>query len=148
MGETKVQKDKNKIKGDAKKKPTMKDILAKKKAGGGKAKKKWSRTKSKEKVNNSVFWVKATWDRCSKDLIAKEAYLTPSVISDKLKINVSLARAAIKQLLEEGKVVAYNGQDHSKFGVYVKSDSFRKEMEAKPTTTTADAKKDKKGGKK
>lgn len=49
---------------------------------------KWSKSKSKEKLNNAVFWTKPVWDKLLKDVVTKEAYLTPSVISEKLKINV------------------------------------------------------------
>lgn len=144
MAKTNTQKEKEKAKGATKKKPTMKDILDAKKSGGKGKKKKWSKTKSKEKLNNTVFWVKATWDKCSKDLIAKESYISPSVLSEKLKINLSLARAAIKQLVEEGRLAPYNDETHSRWGLFVKSQAFIKELEAKPV---AAAEKDKKGGK-
>lgn len=147
MAKTDKQKANEKAKGATKKKPTMKDILAKKKAGGGKGKKKkWTKSKSKEKLNNTVFWTKALWDKCNKDVITKESYLSPSVVSDKLKVNVSLARAAIKQLVEEGKLAPYNNESHARWGVYVKSQAFIKELEAKPQTA-APEKKEKKGGK-
>ena len=125
MGATKKQKEDAKAKGATKKKPTIKDILAKKNSGG-KAKKKWSKTKTKEKVNNSVFWMKSSWDKCQKDLIAKEAYITPSIISEKLKVNVSLAREAIKELQATGRLVCYNGEAHSRWGLFVKSPEFIK----------------------
>ena len=50
--------------------------------------KKWSKSKSKEKLNNAVFWTKPVWDKLLKDVVAKEAYVTPSIISEKLKVNV------------------------------------------------------------
>lgn len=138
MGKTKADKEKDKKKADTKKKPTMKDILAKKGAKG--KKKKWSKTKTKEKTNNAVFFTKSVWDKLSKDIIAKEAYITPSLISDKLKINVSLARAAIQELLKEDKLAHYNDESHSRWGLYTKSESFAKELAEKPV----DVKKDKK----
>ena len=147
MGETKTAKDKKSIVANTKKKPAMKDILSAKKTGGKKKKNKWSKTKSKEKLNMSVIWTKASWEKCSRDLIAKENYVTPHVISEKCKVNVSLARAAIKQLVEEGKLTAYNGEEGS-YGLFVKSDNFRKELEAKPAAAATDNKKEKKGGKK
>jgi small subunit ribosomal protein S25e len=142
MGVTKTQKDKNAVTASTKKKPAMKDILASKKSGG-KKKNKWSKTKSKEKLNLSVIWTKAAWEKCSKDLIGKESFVTPHVISEKMKVNVSLARAAIKQLVEEGKLTAYNAEETSCYPVYVKSESFKKELEAKPATVV-EGKKDKK----
>lgn len=145
-GKTDKDKEKDKKKADTKKKPSMKDILAKKSTAGGKGKKKkWSKTKNKEKLNNAVFFTKSVWDRAGKDLIAKEPYLTPSVLSDKLKLNVSLCRLAIQELLKEGKITAYNNQPHSRWGVYVKSEKFIKEQEAKPVEQVE--KKEKKGKK-
>jgi small subunit ribosomal protein S25e len=147
-GKTNTQKEKEKAKGATKKKPTIKDIISSKKAGGKGKKKKWSKSKSKEKLNNSVFWIKSAWDKCSKDIVAKEAYLTPSIISEKLKINVSLARAAIKQLFEEGKVIPYNGETHSRWGLFVKSPTFIKELEAKPVAAAPEKKEKKAAPKK
>lgn len=131
MGKTKADKEKDKKKSDVKKKPTMKDILAKK-SGAGKGKKKWSKTKSKEKLNNSVFWTKSLWDKCNKDIAGKEAYITPTLISEKLKINVSLARAAIQQLVADEKIQPYNNESHSKFGLFVRTEKFQKEIDTKP----------------
>ncbi len=48
---------------------------------------KWSKSKSKEKLNNAVFWTKPVWDKLLKDVVTKEAYLSPSVVSEKLKVN-------------------------------------------------------------
>jgi len=143
-GKTNKQKDAEKTKAATKKKPTMKDIIDKKKTDGKGKKKKWSKVKSKEKINNTVFWTKALWDKCQKDVAGKEAYITPSVISEKLKVNVSLARAAIKQLEEEKKIVPYNDERHSKYGLFVRSEAFKKELESKPV----EEKKEKKQGKK
>jgi len=142
MGKTEKDKEKDKKKGETKKKPQMKDILAKKDKGGKGKKKKWSKTKTKEKLNNSVFWTKAAWDKLNKDVIAKEPYLSPSVVSEKLKVNVSLARAAIQQLMADGKIRPYQNEYHSRWGVFVKSDAYIKEQEAKPKEEV----KDKKGG--
>ena len=140
MGKTEKDKKDAKAKGADKKKPAMKDILAKK-AGGKSKKKKWSKTKSKEKLNNSVFWTKSIWDKVSKDTVAKENYLTPSIVSEKCKVNVSLARQALQVLQEEGKIVPYNGVSHSKFSLFVKSQAFQKEVDAKPVEVDKNAKK-------
>jgi len=122
----------------------MKDILAKK-SGKGK-KKKWSRTKSKEKLNNTVYWTKAAWTKLSSEIIMKEPFITPSLISEKLKLNVSLARQGIQELLKEGLLVPYNNETHSKWGLFVKSQKTQLEADKK---ATEDAAKDvKKGGEK
>jgi small subunit ribosomal protein S25e len=56
--------------------------------GGKGKKKKWSKSKSKDKLNNVVFWSKPVYDKLIRDVIAKEVYVTPSIISEKLKVNV------------------------------------------------------------
>ena len=103
----------------------------------GKAKKKkWSKTKSKDKVNNQVFWTKAQYDKLLKDIIPKEPYITPSVISEKLKLNVSLARLALKELVENGQLAPAT-EYHSKYSCFVKTDKFVAPVEEKKETTKA-----------
>ena len=88
-----------------------------KKAGKGKAgdkpknssgskpkKKKWSKGKTKEKLNNDVLINQATWDRIEKDIAAKSKMITPSIIADRCKINMSCARRAIKELETKGSI--------------------------------------------
>ncbi|MFO0515449.1 MAG: eS25 family ribosomal protein [bacterium] len=145
-GKTNADKDKDKKKADTKKKPAMKDILAKKSSSGKNKKKKWSRTKAKEKLNNSVFWTKAAYTKLTTDTIMKEPYITPSLISEKAKVNVSLARAALQEMIKEGTLVPYNNDPHSKWGLYVKSSKAQVEADKK---AVEDAGKDtKKGGEK
>lgn len=85
--------------------------------------KKWSKAKSKDKLNNTVFWTKASYEKLLRDIIPNEPYLTPSVISQKLKINVSFARQAIRELLSENKL-APTHEYHSRFSTFVKTANF------------------------
>ena len=81
---------------------------AQKKAGGGggKAKKKkWSKGKVKEKLQNLVLFDKATYDKMIAD-VPKQKLITPSIISEKLKVNGSLARKAVRELLSKGLIRA------------------------------------------
>ena len=142
-GKTNTQKAKDSAKAAQKQKPSAKD-MAKKKATKGK-KKRWSKTKTKERANNAVFFTKSVWDKLNKDVIVKEPYITPGVISDKLKLNVSICRQAIKQLIAEDKLVNYNNETHNRFGTYVKSPALVKEIESKPVEVPKEKKK--KGGK-
>ncbi|KAK9863187.1 hypothetical protein WJX84_002379 [Apatococcus fuscideae] len=73
-------------------------------------KKKWSKGKMKESVNNQVLFDKATYDKLQSE-VPKYKMITTSILSDRLRINGSLARAAMKELLEKGqiKVVAKHG---------------------------------------
>merc|ERR1711862_117964 len=66
-------------------------------------KKKWSKTKTREKVNNLVVFDQATYDRFVKE-VPSYKLITPSVVSDRLKINASLARRALRQLEEQGLI--------------------------------------------
>mmetsp|Transcript_43554 Transcript_43554/g.60472 ORF Transcript_43554/g.60472 Transcript_43554/m.60472 type:complete len:112 (+) Transcript_43554:14-349(+) len=84
-----------------KKDPKKDDKASAKKAkagSGSKAKKKkWSKGKVKEKLNNAVFFDKNTYDKMLKE-VPKIKMITPSIICDRLKVNVSMARRAIKEL--------------------------------------------------
>merc|ERR1712159_166413 len=66
-------------------------------------KKKWSKGKVREKLNNAVTFDQATYDKMMKEA-ANFKLVTPSVISERLKINGSLARRAIKELLVVGSI--------------------------------------------
>uniref|UniRef100_A0A0E0IFS8 60S ribosomal export protein NMD3 n=1 Tax=Oryza nivara TaxID=4536 RepID=A0A0E0IFS8_ORYNI len=74
------------------------------KSGGGKQKKKkWSKGKQKEKVNNSVLFDQATYDKLLSE-VPKYKQITPSVLSERLRINGSLARRAINDLMTRGLI--------------------------------------------
>ena len=80
----------------------------------GKAKKKkWSKGKVKEKINNSVIIEKETYDRLFNEIPTKNKLITPSVVSDKLKISVSLARMAIKELEVKGVIKRVGEPNHT-----------------------------------
>merc|ERR1712072_725280 len=66
-------------------------------------KKKWSKGKVREKLNNAVCFDQATYDKMMKEA-ASWKLVTPSVLSERLKINGSLARRAIKELLNAGSL--------------------------------------------
>merc|ERR1719230_689846 len=71
-------------------------------SGGGKAKKKkWS--KGKEKLANLVLFDKTTYEKMLTD-VPKQKLITPSIISEKLKVNGSLARKAVKELVSKNLI--------------------------------------------
>merc|ERR1712188_105444 len=72
-------------------------------SGASKSKKKWSKGKVREKLNNAVTFDQATYDKMMKEA-ATFKLVTPSVLSERLKINGSLARRAIQQLLQAGSI--------------------------------------------
>merc|ERR1711893_374000 len=73
-------------------------------SGGGKAKKKkWSKGKVRDKLNNLVLFDKATYDKLMKE-VPSYKLITPSVVSERLKIRGSLARFALKEF-EKGHFI-------------------------------------------
>eukprot|EP00020_Sapocribrum_chincoteaguense_P008276 CAMPEP_0170740018 /NCGR_PEP_ID=MMETSP0437-20130122/5465_1 /TAXON_ID=0 /ORGANISM="Sexangularia sp." /LENGTH=109 /DNA_ID=CAMNT_0011078501 /DNA_START=43 /DNA_END=372 /DNA_ORIENTATION=- len=75
-------------------------------------KKKWSKGKTREKLNNAVLFEQATYDKLMKDVPAMKV-ITPAVISDRMKITSSLARAALRELEQKGmikRVIRHRGQ--------------------------------------
>ena len=134
MGKTDKQMANEKAKGDKnnagkdKLKPKVPKAL---KPGGGAVKKeKWNAAKSKDKLNLSVFWTKQAHEKLLKDLVAKEVYLTPSRVSDKLKVNVSCAREALKELLQN-EVIKPVDEYHTKYCCFVKGPKYVEESKPK-----------------
>merc|ERR1712188_66304 len=66
-------------------------------------KKKWSKGKTKEKVNNDVLYTQASYDKMLVE-VPKMEMITPSILSDRLRINGSLARATLVHLEKEGLI--------------------------------------------
>ncbi|XP_018010280.1 40S ribosomal protein S25 [Hyalella azteca] len=90
---------------DAKKAPPSKAPAKKKEGGsGGKAKKKkWSKGKVRDQLNNLVLFDKVTYDKLLKD-IPYSKLITPSVVSERLKITGSLAKKALAELHRKGTI--------------------------------------------
>jgi small subunit ribosomal protein S25e len=53
------------------------------------------------------MWIKVLFDKATYDKLYKEVpsykLITPSIVSERLKVRGSLARKALKELLEKGK---------------------------------------------
>ncbi|XP_046352995.1 40S ribosomal protein S25-like [Haliotis rubra] len=87
-------------------KASSKKAPAKKKegGGGGKAKKKkWSKGKVRDKLNNLILFDKGTYDKLYKE-VPSYKLITPSVVSERLKIRGSLAKAALRELHGKGLI--------------------------------------------
>lgn len=82
-------------------------------SGGGKGKKKkWSKGKVREKAFNMVLFDKPTYEKLIND-VPKMKLITASTIVERLKVNGSLARKALKELENQGlirKVVGHQKQ--------------------------------------
>merc|ERR1712010_95125 len=76
----------------------------KKDGGGGKAKKKkWSKGKSRDKLNNLVLFDKNTYDKLYKE-VPSYKLITPSIVSERLKVRGSLAKRALEEMASKGVV--------------------------------------------
>lgn len=83
-------------------------------SSGGKAakKKKWSKGKVKDKAQHAVVLDKPTFDRIIKE-VPTFRFISQSILIERLKINGSLARVAIRHLEKEGtikRIVHHSGQ--------------------------------------
>jgi len=72
-------------------------------SGGKKAKKKWSAKKVKDKSNNMVVLDKQTYERVFKE-VPTYKFISQSVLVDRLRLNGSLARVAIRELEDQGVI--------------------------------------------
>ncbi|KAJ7376767.1 40S ribosomal protein S25 [Desmophyllum pertusum] len=73
-------------------------------SSGGKAKKKkWSKGKVRDKLNNLVLFDQATYDKLYKE-VPSYRLITPSVVSERLKVRGSLARRGLQELLSKGLI--------------------------------------------
>uniref|UniRef100_A0AC11BRX4 Ribosomal protein S25 n=1 Tax=Ovis aries TaxID=9940 RepID=A0AC11BRX4_SHEEP len=59
--------------------------------------------KVRDKLNNLVLFDKATYDKLCKE-VPNYKLITPAVVSERLKIRGSLARAALQELLSKGLI--------------------------------------------
>ncbi|XP_003386305.1 PREDICTED: 40S ribosomal protein S25-like [Amphimedon queenslandica] len=85
-------------------KQTAKKPAAAKPGSGGKAKKKkWSKGKVRDKLNNLALYDKPTYDKLKKE-VPNYKLITPSVVSERLKVRVSLARRGLAELLAQGLI--------------------------------------------
>merc|ERR1712149_130285 len=81
-----------------------KEAKAKAASGGGKkSKKKWSKGKVRDKLQNMCLFDKPTYDKVLKE-VPNYKLIPPAIVSDRMKIRGSLARRAIKDLYGMGKI--------------------------------------------
>lgn len=73
---------------------------------------KWSKGKQSDKLDNDITFNKTTYDRLMSE-IPKSKLITPSIVSERLRINVSLARQAIKDLEAKKLIKCVGGRHHA-----------------------------------
>merc|ERR1712174_30441 len=99
--------------GKATSKAPAKNPKKKEGGGGGKAKKKkWSKGKTRDKLNNLVLFDKPTYEKLLKE-VPTYKLITPSIVSERLKVRGSLARKALDELTQKGlirQVVQHHAQ--------------------------------------
>ncbi|KAF9924552.1 40S ribosomal protein S25 [Linnemannia zychae] len=111
-------------------KTAKKDVAAKPtSSSGGKAKKKykWSKGQVKDKANNAVVLDKTTYDKLMKE-VPTYKLVSPSVLVDRLRINGSLARAAIRELTKMGLIVPVS--THGAQWIYTRATGVEEEKKA------------------
>merc|ERR1711962_1019551 len=85
---------------DTKKAPSQKP----KPSGGSKQKKKkWSKGKTRDKLNTAILFDKPTMEKLMKE-VPSYKLITPSVVSERLKVRASLARTALEELAKQGVI--------------------------------------------
>lgn len=92
-------------------------------ASGGDSKgkkKKWSKSKVKDKLDSAVYFDQETYDKLVNDIPVKNKVITAAVVSDKLKIGVSLARHALQELEARG-VISRVGDPHHSLKIYTRA---------------------------
>ena len=87
---------------------------------GAKAKKKkWSKGKVKDKVQRAVIYEgEAAHQQAIKEILTMKM-ITPATVSDRLKVNLSLARRTINDLVSSGQVQVVS--KHSSCLLYTKA---------------------------
>jgi small subunit ribosomal protein S25e len=105
-------------------------LLAASSAGKSKGKKKkWSKGKLREKRNHDVIFEKSTLTKLKKNVPRKMRLITVYTLVEQYKITATLARRAIRLMVEEGTVKPVCV--HSRLGIYTRVASKVKEEEEK-----------------
>merc|ERR1712080_124470 len=80
-------------------------------------KKKWSKGKVRDKLANAVLFDKATYDKMQTD-VTKYKLITPSIVGDRLRIRLSLAKKALREMESKGLIKKVD--THSAQMIYTK----------------------------
>merc|ERR1712167_18304 len=83
-------------------------------SGKGK-KKKWSKGKVRDKLVNLALFDKATYDKFVKE-VPKYKLITPSIVSERMKVRPSLAIIGLRKLVVDGKIKVVS--EHSAQKIY------------------------------
>ncbi|KAI8930097.1 S25 ribosomal protein-domain-containing protein [Entophlyctis helioformis] len=89
---------------------------------------KWSKGRVKDKANNAVVFDKPTYEKLYKE-VPTYKLVTTSVLVDRLRINGSLARAAIRELEAKGLIRVVSA--HGSQAIYTRATKGDEEEEVK-----------------
>jgi len=115
---------------------------AAKSSGKGKAKKKWSKGKTREALDNLVLFPKDQFKKFIEE-VPNTSVITVATISERFKINGSLARRALRYLVAHKKIKRI-----AKGGGFILYTKVTAASAAAAEADAKDAKDAKKGGKK
>jgi small subunit ribosomal protein S25e len=82
-------------------------------SGSKPKKKKWSKVKTKDKLNHSVLLDQASYDRLCNDICKKSKMITPAIVAERLKVTLSIARRALRELEQNGAIKLVGDRHHS-----------------------------------
>merc|ERR1712203_647905 len=88
-------------------------------ASGRSQRKKWSKGSVNEKLANSVMFDSSTYEKMLQE-IPKAKIVAPSVVSERLKVNGSVARLAMRGLEEKG-LIRHVGEKHHGQMIYTRN---------------------------
>ena len=109
------------------------------KGGAHSKKKKWSKSKTKEKLANASYYSKELYDKLLSE-IPKLKVITTAIVSDKLKVMGSLARKGILELVRLGKI-KLAGDHISGMSVYTRVAAKEEKKEVSKKESKKEAKK-------
>ncbi|KAM3129397.1 hypothetical protein pb186bvf_018471 [Paramecium bursaria] len=107
-----------------------KDAIAKAASSRSKTtKKKWTKGRNKDKLNNAVFLDAQQYKQIDAQVSKLGSLVTVSVLSDKFKINGSLARKVLKHFETKGVLVPVGDQHNSQY-IYTVSAQVQADQKA------------------
>lgn len=127
---------------------SSKSAQANKARGAKKTAKKWGKVKVADKLNNEVFLEQKKYDKIFTEA-PKILCITRAVISEKFKVNGSLARSLIRELAAKGEIKRV-GDVSSKFDLWSGTKAktaLQKEAEELAAAAEKEAKANKKAAK-
>nr|XP_027202205.1 40S ribosomal protein S25-3-like [Dermatophagoides pteronyssinus] len=91
-----------------KEKKTKAQIAAAAAAGSRNKKKKWAKARRQEKIKKTVYFEPASYSSFKSE-VPKMRVITPYILSEKFKLNLSIVRSALKELEQDGAIKRVSG---------------------------------------